>query len=239
MNTVGKVVTVAAVGGAGYLVYDYFASQGSTGASGVSLVESGIAGVRNALPASLGGATATKVATPYPSIQLARVDPFMEGAAGNTAVFGLSSMADDICGIGSGAIVSALASCETTTDAERLACYNCNLFNMTISAADIAAGKKHFMVGNKKCRDFLTGETSQVEGFKSCLRAFKAWLDAHCPNAIAPMRSGDFNAFTIEFAQAWAVNAFKRDIVNGTVAHSTLRTRYYLLLLHNKAPAIA
>lgn len=237
MNTAGKVITVAAVGGAGYLTYDYFASRGSAGASGVPLISSAVSTVRSALPASIGGATARKVATPYPSMQAI---PYMitQGAPGNTNVFGLSRLSDEINGIGSGKIISALASCETTTNAGRLACYNCNLFNMRISASDLAAGKKFYMVGDKKCRDFLTGETSQKEGFISCLIAFSEWMGSHCNSAREPMHRGQFNEFTIEWANAWGETIFKRDIVNGTVAHSTLKARYDLLVSQNKADAL-
>jgi hypothetical protein len=234
VNTTGKIVTVAAVGGAAYLTYDYFASDGSTGASGVPLVVSAFAWIRSALPESTGGATARKVATPYPGLQMTPLS-YTQGSPGNTVVYAVSKLADEVNGVGSGPIVSALASCETTTTAGRLACYNCNLFNMPISESDLAAGKKYYMVGNKKCRDFLTGATSQVEGFKSCLLAFNEWLEQHCRSAIEPMRRGQFNEFTIEWANAWGETVFKRDIVNGSVARSTLKVRYDLLVSQHKA----
>ena len=228
MDKVAKVATVAGVAAAGYLTYDYVSKRGVAGA-GVPLVVAATDSVRNLLPASIGGASRRLVATPYPVLQ---VQPRMviEGTRSNRALYGVMELAREICGEGSQHIVAALASCESMNGSLNVSCYNCNLFGMHISGDQVNSGRPYIISNGERFIDFLTGQPSQVEGFKACLRSFMDWLNRHCPTAIAPMRASQWFAFEEAWADRWGATSYKSDIRDGRAWRSTLQNRYTRLV---------
>lgn len=228
MDKVAKVATVAGIGAAGYLTYDYLSKRGVAGA-GVPLVVAATDTIRNQLPASVGGASGRLVATPYPVLNLIPRE-VRDGTSSNRALFGIMELAREICGEGSQQIVAALASCESQNGSLGMSCYNCNLFGMHISSSQINSGQPYIISNGERFIDFLTGQPSQVEGFKACLRYFYEWLNRHCPSAIAPMRAGQWFSFEEQWASAWGASSYMSDIRNGTAFRSTLQNRYTRLV---------
>lgn len=224
MDKVAKVAAVAGVAGAGYLTYDYLSKSGVAGA-GVPLVTQGVDAVRNRLPPSLGGASGRLVATPYPVLNL-QPRQVVDGTSSNRSLFGIAELAKDITGEGSQAIVCALASCESQNGSLGMSCFNCNLFGLHISSDQVAAGRPYIISNNERFIDFLTGQTSQVEGFKACLQYFMTWMNNHAPNAIGPMRTSQWELFETNWANAWGASSYKSDIRNGVAFRSTLKNRY-------------
>lgn len=224
MNTAGKVIIGGAVVGGAYLGYDYYRSRTVAG-HGASLITSAVDTVRNQLPSSIGGPTGRLVATPYPSLNV-QPREVRDGASGNATLFGIQELAREINGEGSQNIVAGLASCESTNGSMRVQCFNCNLFGMHISDSQVASGMPYIISRNERFIDFLTGKTSQVEGFKACLRYFQDWLQRHTPTAIAPMRAGLWLDFETQWANAWGADLYKSDLRNGAAFRSTLQSRY-------------
>lgn len=241
MNTVATVAAVAAIAGGTYLGYDYIAKRGilpgSTGplpgASGTPLVQSAIATLRNRLPVSVGGPTGRPSMTPYPALNAASTmtggsDSYMEGSQGNVNTMALQTIAAQRISPGWKNIIAALASCETMTGSLRLACWNCNLFNMHATE-----NQSYVLVGSgtstERIIDFRTGRASQVEGFIACINYFMDWLQRRAPLSIAPGAAGDFREFTLQFARQWGATSYISDIRNNTVPVSTLARRFQRL----------
>lgn len=221
-----KVVVIGAgIGVGGYLLFDYLRNRDSTGTGTVPLVTQATDAVRRALPASVGGGGTSLRSTPYPGLQMAP-RAVIDGGSGSALLFGIQELARDINGEGSQAIIAGLASCESMSGNLALRCYNCNLFGMHISAAQKASGMPYFISNNEEFIDFYTGQTSQVEGFKACLRYFQGWLERNTPNAIEPMRSGQFEAFETAWAPRWNASLYNADLQNGVAVRSTIRDRY-------------
>ena len=234
MNTGVKVALVGAAAGAGYVGYDYLATRGQPGASGESLVGRAVDTVRNALPTALGGPTGRLVATPYPVLNMIPRE-VREGTSSNRSLFGVQELATEICGQGSAPIVAGLASCESQGGSLDLRCYNCNLFGLHISPAQIAAGRPYFISRGEQFIDFLTGAPSQVEGFRACMRYFMQWMNDHAPRAIDAMRSGQFETFELNWAGPWGASSYQSDIASGRVPNSRIRNRYDRLVANHMA----
>lgn len=224
MNNVAKVAIAGGVAGGAYLVYDYVSKRGVAGA-GVPLVVAATDSVRNLLPTSIGGASGRLVATPYPVLNLSP-RAVVDGNSSSRALFGVMELARDICGADSQPVVAALASCESQNGSLGMSCYNCNLFGMHISSEQINSNMPYIISNGERFIDFYTGQPSQVEGFKACLRYFMDWMNRHAPRAIAPMRTAQWLPFETEWANAWGASSYKSDLRNGAAFRSTLQARY-------------
>lgn len=237
MNNAAKIGVAVGVGGVvalgGQWLYNRIAHPDS---ANDSLLTRATSVVTNAANRATSNCSASAVRVGYPVM---RGGNPADGSVNSNSLDALRWMAIGIFGSTNAAdIVCAHASCESQTGSLSTSCYNCSLFNIhhpgcgadSVKSPRSPNGKPSVMIGTERVISFLTDEPNQVEGFKSSMEHYKAFLQRKSAesghNFFADLETRDWDNFLRGLAQIRYSPMYENAVSGGTVRDSFLRRRF-------------
>jgi hypothetical protein len=239
------VIGAVAVGG-GYLAIDHFMHtrnpESAAGGNKSSLemltevADSAAAAIKQGVTPASAAATSTAVAdvpavkVGMPTLATSSMTNAQLVDAGNNRnnnLMGIAALCREILcnNVGDGHVAATFASCEAQNGSLANNCYNCSLFNIHWRSAD---PYPRVRIGSEIMPSFRTGRPSDVEGFRECIRHFKAFLERRSPAALAAIRAGNFDAFQIAIGQINYSPGYTNTISGGAIrpGRDFMRQRY-------------